>query len=135
MPLLPVPCSIDHACGPALRAAPVLSGLPRRRCPIRRQTWLWGLLIGLGLHTTAQADETLARQRQCLGCHQIERKVVGPALRDVARKYAGQDVALRLAQKIRSGGAGAWGVVPMPANRAVSEAESLQLARWVLSLR
>lgn len=76
----------------------------------------------------------LAQSRSCLGCHALDRKVVGPAFKDVAAKYAGDPTAeARLAAKIRNGGAGVWGPVPMPGNGQVSEAEATQLAAWVLS--
>ena len=76
----------------------------------------------------------LAQAKNCLGCHAIERKVVGPAFKDVAAKYAGDaGAAARLAAKIQAGGAGVWGPVPMPANEQVSETEAAQLAAWVLS--
>jgi cytochrome c len=75
----------------------------------------------------------LATSKNCLACHAIDRKVVGPAFKDVAAKYAGdKNAPARLAQKIIIGGAGAWGVVHMPANPQVSEAESKILASWVL---
>ena len=81
----------------------------------------------------AWADAELATKKNCLACHQIDKKVVGPAYKDVAAKYAGdKDAVSRLAQKIMKGGSGSWGPVPMPANPQVSEAEARQLAAWVL---
>jgi cytochrome c len=86
--------------------------------------------------TPAWANGALALQKNCLNCHQVERKVVGPAFKDVAQRYAGQaDIALRLASKIRLGGAGAWGPVPMAANPQVTPDEAMRLADWVLSLK
>jgi cytochrome c len=82
------------------------------------------------------ASPELARQRNCMNCHALERKLVGPALRDVGRRYAGQpDAAARLAGKIVNGGAGAWGAVAMPANPQVSPDEARRLAAWVLTLQ
>jgi cytochrome c len=82
------------------------------------------------------ANPELARSNLCLGCHAVDRKLVGPAFRDVAARYAGQkDAALRLAEKIVRGGSGAWGVVPMPANPKVSTEDALRLANWVLSMK
>lgn len=82
--------------------------------------------------TRAADDAALARAKSCLNCHALDRKVVGPAYRDVARRYANDAGAeARLATKIRNGGAGAWGVVPMPAN-PVTPDEAARLARWVL---
>jgi cytochrome c len=84
----------------------------------------------------AFADPELARSKLCLGCHALDRKLVGPAFKDVAARYAGQrDAGARLAEKIVHGGSGAWGVVPMPANPKVSAEDARQLANWVLSLK
>jgi cytochrome c len=84
----------------------------------------------------AWANEQLARSKNCLACHQIDAKVVGPAYKDVAAKYAGQpDAVAKLTQKVMKGGAGVWGPVPMPANPQVSEAEAKQLVQWILSLK
>ena len=84
----------------------------------------------------AMADEALAKAKNCLACHAVDKKVLGPSYKDVAAKYAGQkDAAAMLAEKIRSGGVGAWGPVPMPANPKVSPAEALKLAQWVLSAK
>ena len=90
------------------------------------------------LSTTAPAfaDQALAQAKNCLSCHSVERKIVGPAYKDVAKKYAGQkDAADKLTVKIMKGGAGVWGVVPMPVNSQVNEAEARKLANWVLSLK
>jgi len=84
----------------------------------------------------AAANEKLAAEKNCLSCHAVASKLVGPAYTAVAAKYAGQKGAAdSLALKIRSGGAGAWGVLPMPANPQVSPAEAKKLAEWVLSLK
>lgn len=92
------------------------------------------LLLFVGLQS-AHADEALARAKNCLACHNVERKLVGPAFKAVAAKYAGrQDMVDVLAKKIRQGGGGVWGPVPMPANPQVSEADAKSLAAWVLSL-
>ena len=86
------------------------------------------------LSLPALADLALATAKNCMSCHNIERKVVGPAYKDVAAKYRGDMAApQRLAAKIREGGGGVWGVVKMPSNPQVSEAEAKQLAAWVLS--
>jgi len=82
----------------------------------------------------AWADPALARSKNCMSCHAVERKVLGPAFKDVAARYKGQaGAADMLAAKIRKGGAGVWGPVPMPANNQVSEAEAKALATWVLA--
>ena len=85
------------------------------------------------LASPAWADAQLANKKNCLACHQVDKKLVGPAYKDVAAKYAGdKEAADKLAQKIMKGGSGVWGPVPMPANPQVSEAEAKQLAAWVL---
>ena len=69
-----------------------------------------------------------------MACHSVDKKLVGPAYKDVAKKYAGQnDAADKLAVKIRLGGSGAWGIVPMPANPQVNEADAKKLAVWILT--
>jgi cytochrome c len=82
----------------------------------------------------AQAD--LAQKKNCMACHAIDKKLVGPAYKDVAAKYAGQkDAVDKLAQKVLKGGSGVWGAVPMPANPQVTEAEAKQLVSWILTLK
>ncbi|MGH8796642.1 MAG: c-type cytochrome [Caldimonas sp.] len=82
----------------------------------------------------AQAD--LAQKKNCMACHAVDKKVLGPAYKDVAAKYAGQKGAVdKLAQKVIKGGSGVWGAVPMPANPQVSEAEAKQLVQWILTLK
>ncbi|HEV3017757.1 MAG TPA: c-type cytochrome [Burkholderiaceae bacterium] len=86
--------------------------------------------------TAASAQQELAKQKNCFACHAIDKKLVGPAYKDVAKKYENDKDALpRLAKKVREGGVGVWGQIPMPANTQVNEAESLQLVKWVLSLK
>lgn len=82
----------------------------------------------------AFANADLAQKKNCMACHAIDKKVVGPSYQDVAAKYAGQkDAVDKLAVKVVKGGAGVWGPVPMPANTAVSDAEAKQLVTWILS--
>jgi len=84
----------------------------------------------------AFADQALATQKNCMGCHAIDRKMVGPSYKEVAKKYAGDVTAAdKLALKIQKGGAGVWGPVPMPTNPQVNEKEAKTLASWVLSLK
>ena len=94
------------------------------------------LLAGLLAASPAMADLKLATEKNCMACHAVDKKLVGPAYKDVAAKYAGQkDAVDKLAVKIMKGGAGVWGPVPMPANTQVNEAEAKKLAAWVLSLK
>ena len=84
----------------------------------------------------AAADLDMARSKNCMSCHSVANKVVGPAFKDVAKRYAGQpDAEAKLTQKILKGGSGSWGVVPMPANAQLSEAEAKSLVQWILSLK
>ena len=82
------------------------------------------------------ADQKLAGAKNCLGCHAVGTQVVGPSFKDVAKKYAGdKSAAETLAAKVREGGGGVWGAIPMPANPQVNEAESKKLVAWILSLK
>lgn len=82
----------------------------------------------------AFASADLAQKKNCMACHAVDKKLVGPAYQEVAKKYAGDKTAAdKLAEKIVKGGSGVWGPVPMPANPQVSAAEAKQLAQWVLS--
>src|SRR5471032_1399147 len=82
----------------------------------------------------ADAGLDLAKAKNCLACHAVSTKVVGPAYKDVAAKYAGQKgIEDKLVAKVIKGGSGVWGAVPMPANPQVSEAEAHTLVKWVLS--
>ena len=84
----------------------------------------------------ARADLALAQSKNCMACHALDRKLVGPSYRDVAAKYAGDaGAADRLAKKIQQGGSGVWGAIPMPANTNVSGVEARQLAAWVLTVK
>ena len=88
------------------------------------------------LSLPAWANQDLAQKKNCLACHAVNQKVIGPAYKDVAIKYAGQpDAVAKLVPKVMKGGAGVWGAVPMPANPQVSEAEAKQLVQWILSLK
>jgi cytochrome c len=80
---------------------------------------------------TAKAKE-LAGKNACMGCHAVDKKLVGPAYKDVAAKYKGMDAA-KLAASIKAGGSGKWGAVPMPAQAALNDADAKVLAEWVLA--
>jgi cytochrome c len=83
---------------------------------------------------SAMANADLAKAKNCMACHAVANKVVGPAFKDVAAKYAGQkDAEGKLVTKVMKGGSGTWGAVPMPANPQVNEAEAKTLVKWVLS--
>ena len=94
------------------------------------------LLAPVARAASADADAAFAKSQNCLACHAIDKKVVGPAFKAVADKYRQDPGALeRLAIKVRQGGNGVWGVVYMPANAQVSPEESKRLVAWVLGLK
>ena len=99
---------------------------------MKTSTWLVASCVVLGLSQPAFADEALAKSKGCLGCHSVDKAIVGPAYKDVAKKYAGQDVVDQLAQKVMKGGGGVWGSMAMPPN-AVTPEEAKKLVQWVLS--
>jgi len=88
----------------------------------------------LATSTPALADMALATTKNCMACHAVEKKLVGPSYKDIAAKYAGQaDAVDKLSGKVIKGGAGVWGPVPMPANAQVSEADAKKLVAWILA--
>jgi cytochrome c len=90
----------------------------------------------IGFSSSAMADLKLATDKNCMTCHSVEKKVVGPGYKDIAAKYSGQKDAIdMLTNKIQKGGAGVWGPIPMPANPQVNAAEAKTLATWVMSLK
>lgn len=83
----------------------------------------------------ADAGMDLAKKKNCFACHAIDKKVVGPAYKDVAKKFGGQkDAVAMLAERIQKGSVGVWGQVPMPANQVTPE-EAKELAAWVLTAK
>ena len=93
-------------------------------------------LTAVAATAPAMADEAMAKAKNCMACHAIDKKVVGPAYKDVAKKFGGQAGAVdMLAGKIMKGSSGTWGPVPMPPNANVNAAEAKQLATWILSLK
>jgi cytochrome c len=93
------------------------------------------LLTGSVLALPSWADEALAKSKNCMACHSVDKKLVGPAYKDIAAKYKGDGGAVdKLAVKIQKGGSGVWGPVPMPANPQVNEADAKKLAAWVMGL-
>jgi cytochrome c len=85
----------------------------------------------------AQANEELAKKHLCTTCHVVKgAKTIGPAYADVAKKYAGQkDAEAKLVEKVKKGGSGVWGQVPMPPNASVPDADVKTLVKWVLSIK
>jgi len=98
------------------------------------------LLVAAGILSAGAAqaadEEALAKSKNCLACHAIDKKLVGPSYKDVAKKYAGQkDAEVKLSEKVIKGGKGVWGEIPMPPNTTVTPAESTKLVKWILSLK
>ena len=94
------------------------------------------LALACAAATPAMADQALATAKNCMTCHAVDKKLVGPSYKEVAAKYAGQGGAVdKLAAKIVKGGSGVWGPVPMPANAQVNAAEAKKLAAWVLQTK
>ena len=86
------------------------------------------------LAASAQASEELAKKHNCLACHTVDKKLVGPSYKDVAAKYRGDKGAeAKLAEKVKKGGTGVWGPVPMPPNAQVPDADIRALVKWILS--
>ena len=82
------------------------------------------------------AAEALMKKGGCVACHAVDKKVVGPAYQDVAAKYKGdKDAAAKLADKVKKGGVGVWGQIPMPPNAQVSDADIKTLVGWILALK
>jgi cytochrome c len=93
------------------------------------------IAAGVGFSGPAQASEALLKKYNCTACHAIDKKLVGPAYKDVAKKYKGnKDAAAMLVQKVKKGGQGTWGPVPMPPNPAVPDADLKKLVDFILSL-
>lgn len=90
-------------------------------------------LVSAALQAQAAGEMELAQKKNCLNCHQIDTKLVGPPYKQVAAKYRGDPKAEdRLVKKVLEGGYGNWGDIPMPAN-PITEAEAHTLVKWVLS--
>lgn len=104
--------------------------------------WLLNIALAAGLgimaapSIAAESAEALAQKSGCLACHSVDKKILGPAYKDVAAKYKGDKAAeARLIEKVKAGGSGAWGTMPMPANSPrVKDADIKTLVQWVLAL-
>jgi cytochrome c len=89
---------------------------------------------GFTAATPAMADMALATAKNCMACHAVDKKLVGPSYKDVAAKYAGQkDAVEKLSAKVIKGGSGVWGPIPMPANAQVTPDEAKKLVAWILT--
>ncbi|MFN3883834.1 MAG: c-type cytochrome [Rhodocyclaceae bacterium] len=92
------------------------------------------IAAGVMVTTPAFANLELAKKSNCMSCHMVDKKLVGPAYQDVAKKYAGdKDAVKKLSEKVKKGGKGVWGEVPMPPNAAVKDADIETLVKWILA--
>ena len=93
-------------------------------------------LAALAAAPTAFAQEALAQKSGCLACHAVDKKIVGPSYKEVANKYrADKGAEAKLVDKVKKGGQGVWGPVPMPPNTHVADADIKTLVKWILSLK
>jgi len=93
------------------------------------------VLLFVGLTSALYANEQIVRQKGCMACHDMKVKKVGPSFKEIAEKYKTKENAVGyLVDRIKKGGVGVWGNVPMPPQN-VSEAEAKQIAEWIISLK
>ena len=105
----------------------------KRTFPALASTLLFAA-AGLVAATPALADMALATAKNCMACHAVDKKLVGPSYKDVAAKYAGQqDAVEKLSTKVIKGGSGVWGPIPMPANAQVTPDEAKKLIAWIMT--
>jgi len=104
----------------------------------------YGMLLAAGLFVASGANaaldnkaaEELMTKDGCAACHAIDKKVIGPSYQEVAAKYKGDaSAAAKLADKVKKGGVGVWGQVPMPPNAQIPDADIKNLVAWILSLK
>jgi cytochrome c len=87
-------------------------------------------------NSSANANEALAQKSNCYACHALDKKILGPAFTEVAKRYAGKDDSVQvITQTIRKGSSGKWGAIPMPGNEQLSEPDAATLATWIISLK
>ena len=102
---------------------------------MNKAVMIFVVAIGLALPQFAAASEELAQKNNCLACHTVDKKILGPAYKEIAAKYENtpENVDM-LVEKVRNGGTGNWGQIPMPPNPMVSEEDANTLVEWILSL-
>lgn len=92
------------------------------------------IVLALAAALPAYAQEELAKKHNCFACHAVDKKLVGPSYKDVAAKYQGDPKAeAKLFEKVKKGGQGVWGAVPMPPNSQVPDNDIHALVKWILS--
>ncbi|HTD89869.1 MAG TPA: c-type cytochrome [Burkholderiales bacterium] len=103
---------------------------------MKRAIAAFAVTSGLLLASNVQADEKLAQANGCMTCHQIDKKVLGPAYKEVAAKYGGDKAAeAMLVKKVKDGGKGVWGDMVMPPNAHVKDADIAAIVKWILTLK
>lgn len=134
-----VPLSFYNACTTSRASAPTETRMKSKSFVALATAGVLGAILGSSspaAHAEAAAGLALAQQQNCMSCHSVTRSFMGPALHDVAAKYADrEDAANYLKHKIMDGSAGVWGPVPMPANTQLTPDQAATLANWVLSLK
>jgi cytochrome c len=106
---------------------------PQRKLCTMKPLFALATLAAVTLSSPVFANAELAQKKNCMACHAVDKKLVGPAFKDIAAKYVGQkDAVAKLSEKVIKGGSGAWGQIPMPAN-AVTPDEAKTLVAWVLA--
>ena len=97
---------------------------------------LFAFVAAASFEVPALADQALATKNNCMACHSVDKKLVGPSFKEIAKKYTGQkDAETLLISKVMKGGSGVWGAIPMPANSQLKEADAKTLVTWVLALK
>ena len=97
---------------------------------------LFAFVAAASLAVPALADQALATKNNCMACHSVDKKLVGPSFKEIAKKYTAQkDAETLLISKVMKGGSGVWGAIPMPANSQLKEADAKTLVTWVLALK
>ena len=93
--------------------------------------------VSLGLIAgAASANADMAKAKNCTACHAVDKKLIGPSFKDIAAKYgADKDAVAKLSKKVREGGTGVWGQIPMPANPQVSADEATTLVKWIMTTK
>jgi cytochrome c len=93
-------------------------------------------LMSMSIAASAGDGQALAQKNACMSCHGVDKKIVGPAYKDVAKKYAGDKTAMaKLTAKVKMGGKGVWGDIPMPPNPQVKDGDLHEILVWILSLK
>lgn len=97
---------------------------------------LSALMLSVQAANAADPAEALAQKSGCLNCHSVQAAIIGPAYKDVAKKYKGDKTAeARLIEKVKVGGSGVWGKMPMPANSPLVKDDDIKtIVKWVLAL-